>query len=159
MDIFYQNKLLKRFVILLVILNILTWISIIWKKPNSCEGNPPKKEIVKLTQLLEKKLGLTETQSIKFQSIRLDFFKKESALADKIRSKRDSLNEQMFNIEKNDLKVNQLALRIAKCEYQMECYRIEQAQQLKLICTPKQIEKFHDLVLEIRDFLQPEKKK
>jgi Spy/CpxP family protein refolding chaperone len=158
MDIFYQKKLLKRFVILLVLLNILSWI-IIWKKPNSYEVRPPKKDIIKLTQLLEKKLGLTETQSNKFQSIRLDFFKKESALADKIRSKRDSLNEQMFNKEKNDLKVNQLALRIAKCEYQMECYRIEQAQQLKLICTPKQIEKFHDLVLEIRDFLQPEKKK
>ena len=55
MDIIYKNKLLKRFVIFLAILNVLTWI-IIWKKPDSCEGKPPKKDIVKLTILLEKKI-------------------------------------------------------------------------------------------------------
>jgi hypothetical protein len=33
---------------------------------------------------------------------------------------------------------------------------LEQAQQLKTICTPQQLEKFDKLVIEIRDYFRPD---
>ena len=73
-----------------------------------------------------------------------------------IRSERDSMNLQMFNINTNEEKLKQLALNVSQNEYKMELLRIEQARQLKSICTPKQLEKFSSLVKEIRDYFKPQ---
>jgi len=40
----------------------------------------------------------------------------------------------------------------------MELLRFDQAQSLKLICTPKQLEKFEGLIIEIRDFFKQDEK-
>ena len=53
----------------------------------------------------------------------------------------------------------QIARGIAENEYQIELYRLAQAQQLAKICTPKQLNKFQDLVKEMRDYFRPIKKK
>lgn len=143
--------MLQRVVVLLIVLNLLSWTTLWYFSKNSDEG-PPKKDITKLTELLKEKLELSEKQANHLLQIREDFFRKEEKLGDEIRNKRDSLNEQIFNKEINEVAVDQLARRIAEGEYQMECYRIEQAKQLKALCTPKQLERFQELVLEIRDF-------
>jgi len=41
----------------------------------------------------------------------------------------------------------------------MELLRIEQAQQMKNICTHEQLKEFQHLIIYIRDFFQPQKKK
>jgi len=66
------------------------------------------------------------------------------------------MNVEMFNKEINDELVIKLAHGISENEFNMEMLRLEQAKQLKKICSPKQMEKFESLVLEIRDYFQPE---
>jgi len=157
MDIFKQNKMLQRLVLLMIIMNLGSWAALWHFSKNSSDG-PPKKNIGKLTVLLKEKLALSEKQAKRLIESREDFFRKEEQLGEEIRAKRDSLNEQIFNKEINEVAVDQLARRIADGEYKMECYRIEQAKQLKALCSSKQLEKFEELVLEIRDFFQPVKK-
>ena len=66
------------------------------------------------------------------------------------------MNELIFNKDTDSTLVKALAKRVADNEYQMELYRLEQAQQLKAICTPEQLKKFNGLVKEIRDYFRPD---
>jgi ribosome biogenesis GTPase A len=63
----------------------------------------------------------------------------------------------MFNKSINDTLILSLAKRVSQNEYKMELLRFEQAKKFKTLCTPEQLEKFNDLVIEIRDYFKPEK--
>jgi Spy/CpxP family protein refolding chaperone len=67
------------------------------------------------------------------------------------------MNALMFNKLTDEAVVKALARGIAESEYQMELLRLEQAQNLKAICTPEQLEQFEALVKEIRDYFKPNK--
>ena len=159
MDIFAQKKLLVRLVILLTILN-LSSIGFFLRKDFSHRHEPKlfphDNEYRDVSTILQKELNLNEKQVEQIKFIRADFFEKEKLLATIIRSERDSMNEIMFNKNTNDDLVKTLAKEVSENEYQMELLRIEQAQQLKAICTSKQLEKFEHLVLEIRDYFRPD---
>jgi Spy/CpxP family protein refolding chaperone len=105
--------------------------------------------------IIEKELNLSETQVTQFNDLRNTYFKKERMLHELIRSQRDSMNEEMFNQQTNDTLLKLIAIRISKNEYQMELLRIEQAAELKKICTPAQLKKFESLMIEIRDYFKP----
>jgi Spy/CpxP family protein refolding chaperone len=107
-----------------------------------------------LVIVLQKELDLSKAQVEQIKKLRADFFSKERALSMNIRSKRDSMNSEMFNKTTDEILVKSLAKRISEGEYQMELLRFEQSQILKTICTPAQLEKFEGLVLEIRDYLK-----
>ncbi len=109
-----------------------------------------------VSRILEHELDLTGKQAEQIRNIRESFFDKEKILEAIIRSERDSMNIQMFNINTNEEQLKQLAFSVSQNEYKMELLRIEQAKQLKSICTPKQLEKFSSLVKEIRDYFRPE---
>jgi hypothetical protein len=176
MDIFAQNKLLMRLTIVLAILNIASIGVFVWKdfghhppqNPPQRKGRPPRPEDFKNGQappqsediqdvaaILEEELHLTKTQVTQIQALRADFFKKEEILKATIRAKKDSMNEAMFNKITDEAFVKSLARSIADSEYLMELLRLEQAKTLKTICTPEQLEKFEQLVLEIRDYFRP----
>ena len=104
-------------------------------------------------------MHLTAKQAEDLKKIRQDFFNKEEPLSRVIRAKRDSMNVEMFNENTDTILVKSIAKRVADNEYQMELYRLEQAQQLKTICTPEQLKKFQDMVIDIRDYFQPQKNK
>ena len=159
MDIFSKNKLLLRLVFVLLVLNLF-WMSYSWwQKKDSNDGRPPKRDIKEVTALLKEKLNLTDEQVTAFNKIREDFLRKEEALSALIKSQRDSMNALMFNENTDTLLVEQIARRVADNEYQMELYRLDQAQQLKTICIKDQLKKFEELVKDIRDYFQPVKKK
>ena len=156
MDIFAQNKLLIRTVIFLGILNLFSIGVFLWKdvfrghemRPFLANNND------ELVTVLQRELDLTPTQVEQIKKLRADFFSKERILVMTIRSKRDSMNSEMFNKTTDEILVKSLAKRISEGEYKMELLRFEQAQILKTICTPAQLEKFEGLVLEIRDYLK-----
>ncbi len=108
------------------------------------------------SSILEKELELSKTQVLQIKKLRTDFFSKEKVLEKIIRSERDSMNNLMFNEITDDILINQLAKRVSENEFQMELLRINQAKELKSICTPNQLEKFGGLVKEIRDYFKPE---
>ena len=118
----------------------------------------PKRNIGEITALLKDKLDLSEQQLSQLNNLREDFFNKEEKLTTMIRAERDSMNELMFNEHTDTLQVMQIARRVADNEYQMELYRLEQAQQLKTICNPEQLKRFESMVRDIRDYFQPIKK-
>jgi Spy/CpxP family protein refolding chaperone len=158
MDIFAQKKFLVRIVVVLAILNVFSIGAFFWKQ-NLGRKEPPLfrgGDNRDVSGILKQELDLTNEQVAQLQKIRADFFEKEQLLARRIRDKRDSMNETMFNkITDEDLLKN-LARGVAEGEYQMELLRIDQAQQVKAVCTHEQVEKFEGLVREIRDYFRPD---
>lgn len=157
MEVFAQNKLLKWCVALLVIINVLTLGTFFWKE----HSHPNQRPIIPddfrdVSGILQKELDLTPTQAEQIKKIRADFYEKEKLLSFTIRGERDSMNMIMFNKNTDDSLVKSLARGVAENEYKMELLRLEQAQQLKAICTPQQLEKFDKLVIEIRDYFRPD---
>jgi len=159
MDIFTQKKLLIRIVVLLTVLNIIIIGALLWK---DFFHRPPRPETQNnprdVSAILQRDLNLTEKQVEQIKNIRNDFFQKEKELEETIRSERDSINATMFNYNTNEDLIRSLARRVADNEYKMELLRFDQAQSLKLICTPKQLEKFEGLIIEIRDFFKQDEK-
>jgi hypothetical protein len=157
MDIFTQNKFLLRLVAVLVIVNFLCLGYLIWNKKNYSEVRP-KRPFEQVAKLLSEKLNLSATQQQQFIKVRQNFFDKEEPLSQLIKSQRDSMNAEMFNEKTDTTLVKNLAAGIAQNEYQMELLRLNQAQELKQICTAEQLKKFKELVIDIRDYFQPRKK-
>ncbi len=159
MDIFAQKKLLGRLVILLTALNLVSIGIFLWKDSlhhHEPELFPSHSEYRDVSIVLKKELNLSDIQVEQIKNLRIDIFEKEKSLASTIRDQRDSINAAMFNKVTNEEEVKALAKSVADKEYQMELLRIDQAQQLKALCTPEQLEKFKDLVLEIRDYFRPD---
>lgn len=161
MDIFTQKKWLIRSLVFLAILNISSISFVFWNRISETRGNRHRndKEVNVIADLLKKELNLSETQTHQLEKIRTDFFEKEQVLAQDIKEKRDSMNMIMFNQDTNDTFIQLLAKLVADGEYQMELLRFQQAQSLKEICTMEQKKKIQYLVIEIRDYFRPEKRK
>lgn len=175
MNIFSQKKWLVRLVVVLIALNVSAMCFILWQHKNNKptpvsqgssfqkqeekDNKPPKKSIEELSQILKQELELSPEQEEKFRAIRQDFFDKEQQVRKKLNAGRDSLNEEMFSNSIDSNLAKQIARGIAENEYQIELYRLAQAQQLAKICTPQQLNKFQDLVKEMRDYFRPIKKK
>lgn len=163
MDIFTQKKLLVRIVIILTALNLFSIGIFLWK---DIFRKPPRVELFQtrsndyrdVSAVLEKELRLTEKQSGQLRKLRSGFFDKEKSLVATIRAERDSMNTAMFSKVTDTALVKSLARSIAENEYEMEILRFEQAQGFKSLCTPEQLEKFEELVLEIRDYFKPDNK-
>lgn len=155
MDIFTQNKLLVRATILLAVMNLLLIGLFLWKdiihKPHR-QDKPTKLRDV--SAILKKELNLSQEQFDQIKILRSLYFEKEKVLAEAIRYERDSINSFMFNKITNEELIRSLARKVAENEYRMELLRFEQAKELKAVCTPGQLEKFEELILEIRDFFK-----
>jgi len=126
------------------------------RRPNR---NPPKQEKVGTANLLKDKLHLTGQQVTEINRIRDDFTQKEEKLILLIKAQRDSMNVSLFNETTDTVQLHRIARQLVENEYQMELYRIEQAQQFKNVCTKAQLKEFQSLVIDIRDFFQPQRKK
>ncbi len=158
MEIFTEKKMWKRVTYLLVFINALFFGILIWKF-NGHRHEPelfPSAEYRDVSGVLKEELQLSEKQAEQIKNLRAFFFEKERQLAIIIRQERDSMNASMFNKNTDETLIKNLALEISQNEYKMELLRYEQAQQLKAICTPEQLEKFEHLVLEIRDYFRPD---
>lgn len=160
MDIFAQKKLLLRIVFVLAVLNFFAIGAFVFKsilppqrpEPVQQEGNRD------VSAILERELRLTPEQVEQIKSIRASFIEKEQKLVADIRIERDSMNAEMFNRDTREEVIRSLAGKIAGNEYNIEILRFEQAQKVKSICTPEQVEKFERLVKEMRDYLRPDSK-
>jgi Spy/CpxP family protein refolding chaperone len=159
MDIFSQNKLLIRTILFLVILNLgsITFFTIRGLRPMEVKDFRPNDDRKKdLTTILKKELNLTNQQVFQFNEIREQNATKKSALKEIINQDKDLLNIEMFNKNCDDQKLLALARKIGDNEYRIELSKINQSKQLKAICNPQQLEKFEELVKEIRDYFRPD---
>lgn len=160
MEVFAQNKLLIRLVIVLTILNLCAIGVFIWKDFSRAGLGPHKErkneDYHDVAGVLQSELGLTEVQVEQFKKLRADVFAKESDLSVVIRAERDSMNVLMFSKNTDSALVKSLAREVAENEYAMEMLRYQQAQSLKSICSPEQMNKFDKLVIEIRDYFRPD---
>ena len=159
MDIFSQKKFLIRLVVVLAVLNIFSIGVLLWNglRNNQRRDNPPREERRDLSDILKKELNLSEKQTEQIKILRQEFFSKERELSSIIKIERDSMNTLMFNKNTDEQLVQSLARRVSENDYKMEMLRYEQAKQMKSICSAEQLDKFGSLVIEIRDYLKPEK--
>ena len=159
MDIFSKNKFLIRVIFVLIFLNLFS-TGYLWRNMNKRPNrDQPKQEKVNTTNLLKEKLHLTEEQVKEINRIRDDFTQKEEQLILLIKAQRDSMNVAMFNETTDAVYLKRIARQLVENEFQMELYRIDQAQQFKNVCTKDQLTEFQNLVIDIRDFFQPPRKK
>jgi hypothetical protein len=159
MDIFTQKKLLIRIVILLTMLNLFL-IGLFLLKDIVRKPPPPGKtnDYRDVSDILKRELNLSKEQVDKIRILRSSYFETEEALATVIKGQRDSINMIMFNKSTNEDLVRSLARRVADNDYKMELLRFEQAQKLKSICTPGQLDKFEGMIIEIRDYFRQDNK-
>jgi len=159
MDIFTQKKLLVRIVILLTTLNLILIASVVW---NDYFRKPPppvnQDDFRDVSEILKRELNLSDKQVEQIRNLRSVYFRKERAISDVIKGERDSINSSMFSNNTNVELIKSLARRVAENEYKMELLRFEQAEELKAICTPEQLQKFEGLILEIRDYFRNDNK-
>ena len=159
MDIFTRNKFLLRIIFVLIFLNLFSTGYLWWHKNEGPDDRQPRKGKDNPKQILREKLHLTREQEDAIYKLRMDFAAKEEAISQTIKMQRDSMNVMMFRSDTDTASLKKIAHKVAENEFRMEMCRIEQAQQLKEICTPEQLHKFQHIVNNIRDFLQPKKKK
>jgi hypothetical protein len=161
MDIFVQTKILKRTIIILVVLNLLVLGLFALKEFRPSEDNRfnDRTSHGDLLEVLQNELGLSEVQVKEFRNIRSSFMQKENDLETIMRNGRDSMNVEIFRKESDSTLMVSLMQRISKNMFKREMLRFQQAEALKAVCTNEQLLKFELLVIEIRDYLQPEPKK
>lgn len=152
MNIFEQRRLFIGVIVGLVVLNIIGFSVVFWRGMKW----PPSHGYRNVSSVLKQKLNLSPQQTTQFEQIRAEFGQHEVSITDLIRHQRDSMNIEMFNKTTNDSLVIALSKRIAQNEYKMELLRLEQSKRLKAICTPEQLDKFGQLVMEIRDYFHPD---
>ena len=162
MDIFAEKKLLIRLILVLALLYMVSIGVFLWKGLNKNKPNPNRerkddapRDRKDVAAVLEHELGLSDEQVEQIQRLRADFSDKEDVVTQGIRTKRDSMNIEMFNKNSNDETIKSLAHGIADLEYQKELLRYEQSKAFKAICTPEQLERFEKLVKEIKDYFRP----
>jgi Spy/CpxP family protein refolding chaperone len=151
MDIFTQKKYLIRVIIGLAAVNIalMLWITF------SYENRAPKQQdLATLLTILKKELQLTPNQVAQIETLRADYFAKEKELLQLVQSKRDSMNVEMFLKTTDPVLMKALAERLAEHKVELEWIRYEQSKTFKGICTPEQLDKFGNLVKEIRRYFK-----
>jgi len=158
MDIYSRNKFLLRIIAVLILLNVFSIGFLWWQRKDPTPDKQNKRDMEKIAHEIKDKLKLNNAQEIELKNIRQDFFRREDSLSKIIKEQRDSMNVAMFKVGADTMEVYQYARIVVENEYQMELYRIAQAQQLKDMCTDEQLKKLQDLVMEIRDYFKPEKK-
>ena len=156
MDIFLRNKFLVRIILVLLLLNIISTGYLWMQKREMPEDRQPKKERENSPRVLKEKLHLTREQESAIIGLREDFAKKEESITQSIRLQRDSMNAAMFHADTVTSILKKIAWRLAENEYQLELLRIDQAQKFKDICTNEQLKEFQHLIINIRDFFQPQ---
>jgi alanine racemase len=159
MDIFAKQKIFVRTIILLVFLNVGLIVFFIFRemKPLHEPLLFPKNEAYNdVSGILKKELNLTDNQVLQFDEIRKQNFEKQAALKEIIRVDKDAMNQEMFNKNSDEAKIIRLAKKVSQNEYQIELLHFEQAKKLKAVCNEAQLDKFQDLVLEIRDYFRPD---
>jgi Spy/CpxP family protein refolding chaperone len=159
MDIFTRNRFLLRIIIILIFLNLISTGYLLWNKKDGPNPRPPRREKENSTQILKEKLHLSKDQEVAIFQLREEFGRREEVLTELIRSQRDSMNVVMFHTDTDTASLKRIARRVAENEYQMELFRIEQAQKFKNVCTEEQLKEFQHLMSNIRNFFQPDKKK
>ena len=159
MDIFKQQKYLKRTILILVLINIVLISFFVWReiKPHHTPLLFPQNEAYHdVSTILKRELNLNQNQVSKLNEIRERYYLKEIDLKKKIKDLKDSMNDEMFKNDSHDIKIITLAEEISINEYKMEMLRYNQAKELKSICTPQQQLRFEALVKEIRDYFRPD---
>jgi Spy/CpxP family protein refolding chaperone len=154
MDIFTQKKYLIRAIVGLATVNIalMLWITFSYENPS----NTPNKhqDLTTLLTILKKELQLTPNQIEQIETLRADYFAQEKELLRFVQSKRDSMNVEMFLKTTDPVLMKALAERLAEYKVQLELLRYEQSKKFKAICTPEQLDKFGNLVKEIRRYFK-----
>jgi Spy/CpxP family protein refolding chaperone len=153
MDIFTQKKYFIRVIIGLAAVNIALMLWITFSYEN--RSTPPKQQdLVTLLTILKNELQLTPNQVAQIENLRADYFAKEKELLRLVQSKRDSMNVEMFLKTTDPVLMKALAERLAEHKVQLELLRYEQSKMFKAICTPEQLDKFGNLVKEIRRYFK-----
>lgn len=148
-----------KLVLLLLFLNFISTAYLIWIRSDNHQDRQQKRRKEQSVEFLRDQLKLTNDQVQFLQGMREKYAREEAKIATLTRAQRDSMNRMMFSAESDTARLRLLAGRVAANAYRMEMLRVQQAEEFKKCCTPGQLDSFRNLMVQIRDFFQPERKK
>ena len=151
MDWFNQNKFRNLLIIILLIFNLIT-VSTIWMLIANKnifavreQDNRPSESV----NLMQKELGLNETQTKQFENIRTSRMDEMRVYNDSLDELKKELAEELFKDKPDTILANLKSIRIGDLQSKIENIRFNHFRELMSICTPAQKEKLKPIMVEI----------
>jgi Spy/CpxP family protein refolding chaperone len=167
-DIYTRNRLINRFILILVILN-LALLATIWYPrliPAKKEAVEPTKQdkqnrvksSERLVRFLERELNFTREQGDKFLQLREEHFQKTDQLRRQIDDLRKKMMDHLLETEPGTAEVEKLAVEMGQKMSEHEKVVFYHFIELMEICDAEQKQKYRTLLREILHRLAPPKR-
>ncbi|QSE97655.1 Spy/CpxP family protein refolding chaperone [Fulvivirga lutea] len=139
-----QNKFLVAIIGILIIIN-LTTLAFLWNIKKGFDGDGPGKH--RHEMYFERKLGLDEVQSKKFEESRRRHFEKMNSLKKEIRKLRNDLSSLIK--EQSESEAKDIIQKIGEKHAEMELANFNHFNELRSYCTPKQQQMFDSIMNKV----------
>jgi len=143
-----KQKILTIAVVILVVMNIAT-LSFIWISENSEHHHRKKKKRPDVERYLSRKLDLSAEQAEAFKTAREKHFEHTDDLMRSLRDDRQMLSQMLSNTD--TARQNEMMLRIAEKNAELERLNFIHLQNLRSICTVEQKQKFDSVIFKVID--------
>ncbi|MEO8769384.1 MAG: hypothetical protein ABI402_04850 [Ferruginibacter sp.] len=143
MSTLFRNKILTGLVILLLIANITT-IIVFWMgmKKMHPAPKPPSAYIIK-------ELSLNDKQQEQYNTMIQQHRKQSRWIQEQIRNYKDSFFNLLSNENTNDSIKNNLSVKIASLNRELDLITYDHFKEVRKICTPEQQRKFDGIIKEV----------
>ncbi len=148
-----NSKILSRLVVVLVIVNILSLLSL-WLIAFPI-GSRTHNKSENILRSLQHQLQLSPLQVEKFRSIQMEFRDSMTILEVKMRRAKRAVNHKIFQEELDSAQVAAAAHRVADLEFRKEMMKLNKFRQVQLLLTAEQRPELEKLTHEILRYLNP----
>lgn len=161
MDFFSKNKALTLTVILLVILNLVSIGTILFRefrpdpRPFDRMGDRMERMPGRIGGFLERELRLSPEQIEKMQGYRVDHFEKMRALEMQVRSTKKQIMDMALQAGAAGEEIDSLASQIGDLNRQISLVNIEHFRLISSVLDSNQVRLFKELIGEAMPFRGP----
>jgi hypothetical protein len=143
-----KQKTLTIAVVILVMMNIAT-LSFIWISENPEHQHRRKKSRPNVERYLTHKLDLTTAQAAAFKTARGKHFEQTHDLMRSLRDDRQLLSQMLSHVDTT--KQGEVMQRISEKNTELERLNFIHLQNLRLLCTDEQKQKFDSIIFKVID--------
>lgn len=148
-ETFARNKILSLLLLFLLLTNIGMLVFFVYTKPASPQKRPDKDKGGEMLQMLEKQVGFTPEQLVKYKSLKGEHFDSVRPYFSEMRIAKDNFFKLIRNSAIPDSVINAAADTIAAKQKKIDLKTFRYFQRLRNICTPQQQPAFDSVVSQV----------